>query len=102
MTETIIKFCFCIFGSADSLPRPLLRAKTQNEFPPNFKKNQPRFLRNPFPENCFRKISSVFAFPHSASFEKYRGEVWSVSRTSAFAEAPRFAWWRFSARGTLV
>jgi hypothetical protein len=45
---------------------------------------------------------SAFAFLHTTSILKDCVVCRAFSRTSASAEAPRFAWWRFSARGTLV
>ena len=92
---------FKVFNTPARIPSQTLPAREiQNEFPPNFKNISLGFA-NPSPRKLLRKTESVFAFPHSASFEKYCGGVWSVSRTSALAEALCFAQRRFSARGTL-
>src|SRR3989344_4294917 len=64
------------------------------------------FLRNTFPHTP--SISQNFArVPHlhfctSPHFKSLVARCRAFPRTSASAEAPSFAWWRFSARGTLV
>jgi hypothetical protein len=53
---------------------------------------------------AFRKISLAFRISALRLLcpQNIVAECRAFSRTSASAEAPRFAWWRFSARGTLV
>ncbi len=53
---------------------------------------------------AFRKISLAFRISALRLLypQNIVAECRAFPRTSASAEAPRFAWWRFSARGTLV
>jgi hypothetical protein len=55
--------------------------------PAEFQKISSRGFANPPPAKLLRKTESAVYL--------------AFSRTSVFAEAPRFAWWRASARGTL-
>src|SRR3989338_11653676 len=87
---------FCVYFS--SCPPAKIPPKNQEAREANFAKYFP-----PNPQH-FAKFRSRSAFLHSASFapQNIVAECRAFSRTSASAEAPRFAWWRFSARETLI
>ncbi len=71
--------------------------------PKSLPKKLVEVLRILSPENCFAKPSPYLYFCTPPPFPRLVVAVCrAFSRTSAEAEAPRFAWWRFSARGTLV
>jgi hypothetical protein len=77
---------------------PNFRQKNQEVREANFAKYFP-----PNPQHFAKfRSRSVFVFLHTTSFLKDCVVCRAFPRTSTSAEAPRFAWWRFSARGTLV
>jgi len=65
------------------LPRPLLRAETQNEIPPNFKKLVVEVLRNPFPRKMLsqNRVRIVFAYPSFSLRESSTPRVEALQRT---------------------